>query len=173
MVGKNLSLPNGMPLIIGTHLKIFLGDNVTIGRATIGASKLLNEPVLRIGDNSTIGYGTLISVSKEVVIGEDCLVGPHCIIMDSNDHPINPQKRLLREGVDEKDVSTVRIGNNVWIGSYSAILRGVTIGDNSVISTHSVVTRDVMPNCVYAGFPARPTLRDIDKLDPAKAFSRE
>ena len=105
-----------------------------------------------------------ISVSKEVVIGHNCLIGPNCIISDSDDHPINPQKRLLREPLDKKDILPVTIGNNVWMGSYSVILKGVTIGDNSVISTNSVVTRDVMPNCVYAGFPARPTLRDIDKL---------
>ena len=58
----------------------------------------------------------------------------------------------------------VKIGNNVWIGSYCTILKGVNIGDNSIIATHSVITKDVLPNCVYAGFPARPTLRDIDKI---------
>ena len=59
-VGKSLSLPNGIPLIIGSHLKIYLGDNVTIGRSTIGASKVYDNPVLKIGNNSTIGYGSVI-----------------------------------------------------------------------------------------------------------------
>jgi len=161
--GKGLFLPNGIPLIIGSHLKIYLGDNVTIGRSTIGASKIYDAPVLKIGNNSTIGYGTGISVAKEVIIGDNCAIGPNCIIMDSDDHPLNPEKRLLREPVDKEDVAAVRIGNNVWIGSYCAILKGVTIGDNTVVATHSVVTRDAAGNCVYAGFPARPTLRDIDK----------
>ena len=162
-VGKNLGLPNGIPLVLGHHLKIYLGNNVVISRTTIGASKIFDEPVLKIGHNSGIGYGTVISVAKEVIIGDNCMVGPNCIIMDNNDHPISPQKRELGEGVSKEDVSSVKIGNNVWIGAYCAILKGVTIGDNSIIATHSVITKDVMENCVYAGYPARPTLRDIHK----------
>ncbi|MCK4825097.1 acyltransferase [bacterium] len=161
--GKHLSLPNGIPLVLGNHLKIYLGDNVTIYRSTIGASKLFDEPVLKVGHNSGIGYGTVISVAKEVIIGDNCMVGPNCIIMDNDDHPISPQKRELRKGVSKEDVSSVKIGNNVWIGSYCAILKGVTIGDNSIIATHSVISKDVLENCVYAGYPARPTLRDIHK----------
>ena len=83
--------------------------------------------------------------------------------MDNDNHPINPQERLLRIPVDKKDVAPVKIGNNVWIGSYCAILKGVTIGDNSIIATHTVITKDVTENCIYAGYPARPTLREIDK----------
>lgn len=163
-VGKNLRLPNGIPLIVGNHLKIYLGDNVTIGRSTIGASKIFDEPVLKIGHNSHIGYGTVISIAKEVLIGEHCLTGPGCIIMDSDDHPVNPQKRLMNEPVDKENVRPVKIGNNVWIGSNCAILKGVTIGDNVIVATHSVITKDLSANCIYAGYPARPTTRDIDKL---------
>ena len=152
-----------MPLIIGSHLKIFLGDNVTIYRSTIGASKIFDEAVLKVGNHSSIGYGTVISVAKEVTIGDNCMIAPNCIIMDNDDHPVSPKKRLEGQPVDPEDVKPVKIGNNVWIGSYCAILKGVKIGDNSVIATHSVITKDVMPNCVYAGYPARPTLRDIQK----------
>ena len=162
--GKNLCLPNGIPLIIGSHLRIIIGDNVTIGRSTIGANKVYDNPVLRIGNNTTIGYGGVISVSKEVIIGDHCMISGSCIIMDSDDHPIDPLKRLLNAPIEKDDIKPVRIGNNVWIGAYVTILKGVTIGDNSIISTHSVITRDVLPNCIYAGHPARPTLRDIDKL---------
>jgi len=162
-VGKGLMLPNGIPLVLGNHLKIYLGNNVVISRTTIGSSKLFDEPVLKIGHNSGIGYGTVISVAKEVIIGDNCMVGPNCIIMDNDDHPISPQKRELDEGVSKKDVLSVKIGNNVWIGANCAILKGVTIGDNSIIATHSVITKNVMENCVYAGYPARPTLRDIHK----------
>lgn len=164
-VGKGLSLPNGIPLIQGSHLKLYLGDNVTIGRSTIGAGKIFDEPILRIGNNSTIGYGTVISVSKEVDIGNDCMIAAMCLIMDSDDHPLSPQKRLQKMPVKKEEIKEIKIGNNVWIGSYAAILKGVTIGDNAIIATHSVVTKDVLPNCVYAGFPARPTLRDLDKID--------
>jgi acetyltransferase-like isoleucine patch superfamily enzyme len=166
--GRNLHLPNGIPLIVGSHLKIFLGDNVTIMRSTIGASKLFDEPVLRIGHNSGVGYGTVISIAKEVIIGDNCMIGSNCIIMDNDDHPISPQKRLARETVRPEDVYPVKIGNNVWIGANCAILKGTHIGDNSIIATHSVISKDVLPNCVYAGYPARPTLRDIDKTEEPK-----
>ena len=163
-VGKRLSLPNGIPYVIGGHLKFLLGDDVTIYRSTIGSSQVFDEPVLKIGNRSSIGYGTVISIAQEIVIGDDCMIAPNCIIMDNDDHPISPQKRLAKDAVSSKDIMPVRIGNNVWIGAYCAIMKGVTIGDNSVIATHSVITRDVLPNCVYAGYPARPTLRDIDQL---------
>lgn len=163
-VGKGLKLPNGVPLVVGGNLKIYLGDNVSIRRSTIGAGKVFDEPILRIGNNSSIGYGTSISVSKEVEIGDNCMIAPNCIIMDSGDHPISPHKRLECMPVDPVDVKPVKIGNNVWIGAYCAILKGVNIGDNTIIATHSVITKDVLANAIYAGYPARPTLRDIDKI---------
>lgn len=165
-VGKGLRLPNGIPLVAGSHLKIYLGDNVTIYRSFIGASKIFDEPVLRIGKNSSVGYGTVISVAREVEIGDNCMIAPNCIIMDSDDHPVSPQKRLDKMPVDPEDVKPVRIGNNVWIGAFSAILKGVTIGDNTIVSSHSVINKDLLPNTIYAGHPARPVMRDIDKRFP-------
>ncbi|MCG3110740.1 MAG: acyltransferase [Candidatus Manganitrophus sp. SB1] len=172
-VGRNLRLPNGIPYIVGGHLKIFLGDNVSIGRSTIGASKVFDEPVLKIGNNSSLGYGTTISVAKEVIIGDNCMIAPGCIIMDSDDHPIDPQKRLLGMPVEKEEVRPVKIGNNVWIGAHCIILKGVTIGDNSIISAHAVITRDVMENSIYAGNPARPVSRDIGKLSDQPTIHRE
>lgn len=162
-VGKNLILLNWMPYITGGHLKIYIGDNVTIGRTTFGASKVYDDPVLKIGNNTYIGYGTSIGVAKEVIIGDNCMLAS-CSIMDSDDHPISPKKRLMGMPVDKKDVKPVRIGNNVWIGAGSLILKGVTIGNNSIIAARSVVTKDVMDNCVYAGNPAVLKKKDIDKI---------
>ncbi len=153
--GKALNLPNGIPLIVGSHLKIFLGDHVSISRSTIGASKVYNNPILTIGNNTSIGYGTTISVSKEITIGADCRISTNCLIMDSDDHPIDPEKRRRDSPVELKDIKPVHIGNNVWIGAYTAILKGVTIGDNAVIGTHSVVTTDVPANCLFTGVPAK------------------
>ncbi|GAX62983.1 acetyltransferase [Candidatus Scalindua japonica] len=161
-VGRDLRLLNGIPYVIGNHLKIYIGDNVRIGRTTFGASKVFDSPVLKVGNNTYIGYGVTISVAKEVIIGDNCMIAS-CIIMDSDDHPISPEKRLLGMPVDKVDVKPVRIGNNVWIGNGSMVLKGVTIGDNSIIAAHSVVTKDVMENCVYAGNPAVLKKKDINK----------
>ena len=120
---------------------------------------------MRIGSNTSINWGVSISVAKEVVIGYNCMIAGGCLIMDSDDHPISPKKRLQRIPVDKGDVKAIKIGNNVWIGAYSVILKGVTIGDNSIIATHSVVTRDVPENCIYGGSPAKLLRKDIDTLD--------
>ncbi len=154
-MGKSLRLPNGMPFVIGSHLKIIIGDNVTIAKSTIGANKIFDDPIFSIGDNSSIGYGTSISVAKEVTIGKDTLISVNCLIMDSDDHPINPSKRLLKQQVDPENINPVIIGNNVWIGACTAILKGVTIGNNSIVGTHSVVTQNIPANCICAGVPAK------------------
>jgi acetyltransferase-like isoleucine patch superfamily enzyme len=153
--GKHLSLPDGLPLVIGNHLRLFLGDNVTIRRSTIGSGSTIDRPELRIGSNTTIGYLTSISVAREIVIGENCLISFNCMIMDSDDHPLDPVKRGRRNGVSEEEIKPVRIGDNVWIGAYSAVLKGVTIGNNAVIGTHSVVLKDVPENSVVGSPPAR------------------
>jgi len=159
--GKGLRLPNGIPLIIGSHLRITLGDDVTIGRSTIGSGMVFDNPVFSMGSHSSIGYGTSISVAREVTIGNNTMISFNCLIMDNDDHPINPNKRLAKQPVSKKDVKPVKIGNNVWIGAYTSILKGVTIGDNSIISTHSVVTGDVPANCIYGGVPAKEIKHDI------------
>lgn len=168
-VGKGLRLHDGIPYLVGSHLKIYLGENVRIGRTTIGAGKTCDNPVFEIGNNSGIGYGTVISVSKRITIGNDVMIGPNCMIMDNDDHPIDPGRRRLRIPVDESEIKPVVIGNNVWLGGYCTVLKGVTIGDNSIISAHSVIVRDVQPNCIYSGNPARPTVRDIHLPSPRSA----
>jgi acetyltransferase-like isoleucine patch superfamily enzyme len=163
--GVNLSLPNGIPLVTGGHLKMMIGNNVTIGRATIGASKVYDEPILSIGDNTSLHYGIIISVAKEVRIGRNCLFAVNCLIMDSDDHPMDPVKRAAGQPVEKGMVRPVIIGDNVWVGAFSAILKGVSIGDNAVVATHSVVTRDVPPNSVVAGAPARVVKENLGIAD--------
>jgi len=163
-VGKNLRLPNGIPLVTGSNLKIFLGDNVTLGRTTLTTNTVFKDPVLRIGNNVSIGAGTRISIAQEVTIGDNTMIAGSSIIIDNDGHPANPNDRLLHKRLDKDEIKPVKIGNNVWIGNNCAILKGVTIGNGSIISTHSVVARDAQENCIYSGFPARPTARDIDKL---------
>lgn len=161
IAGKGLRLPNGQPLVIG-NLELEFGENVTIMRTTLGASNVYDKPVLKIGNNTTVGYGTIISVAQEVFIGDDTLIGPQCLIMDNDDHPINPSERRARMSVKKEDVKPVKIGNNVWLGTRVIVLRGVSIGDNSIVGSSSVVSKDVPPNCIVTGFPARVVKNNID-----------
>ena len=63
-------------------------------------------------------------------------------------------------------VSPVHIGDNVWLGDHATILKGVTIGENSVVAAAAVVTRDVPANVVVAGNPAKV----VKNLDPGQGF---
>jgi acetyltransferase-like isoleucine patch superfamily enzyme len=88
------------------------------------------------------------------------MVGPNTVIVDSDFHALwPPDNRLLTPALDQD--SDVSIGKNVWIGTQCVILKGVTIGENSVLGARSVVTRDIPDNVLAAGNPAR-VIRRLD-----------
>jgi acetyltransferase-like isoleucine patch superfamily enzyme len=90
----------------------------------------------------------------KIQIGDKTMIAPNVIIVDSDFHaPWPPENRTHKMGY-ENDLS-VTIGKNVWIGMNSTILRGVTIGDNSIIGAGAVVTMDIPAEVVAAGNPAR------------------
>ncbi|MBL3669264.1 sugar O-acetyltransferase [Streptomyces sp. M2CJ-2] len=109
------------------------------------------------GSNITIGARTFVNYNltaldvAAIVIGEDCQIGPNVQLLTPT-HPLEPQPR--RDKLEA--AQPITIGDNVWIGGGAIVLPGVTIGDNSVIGAGSVVTKDVPPNVVAVGSPARP-----------------
>ncbi len=121
-----------------------------------------------IGDRTFIGSSTTISVAEQVSIGDYVLISWGVNIVDHNSHAISFSKRkndVLDWKKGKKDwlnvaISPVNIGNKVWIGSNSIILKGVTIGEGSIIGAGAVVTNDVPPWTIVAGNPAR-VIREI------------
>jgi acetyltransferase-like isoleucine patch superfamily enzyme len=106
---------------------------------------------LSLGTRTIIGPRTRIMAATQVRIGSRCMISWNCSIFDSIGH------RLWLEGQDEAEIEApITIGDDVWIGPYSVIMKGVTIGNNCVIGAGSVVRRDVPPNTVVYGNPARP-----------------
>ncbi|WGD40265.1 sugar O-acetyltransferase [Streptomyces cathayae] len=109
------------------------------------------------GSNITIGARTFVNYNltaldvAAIVIGEDCQIGPGVQLLTPT-HPLEPQPR--RDKLEA--AQPITIGDNVWIGGGAIVLPGVSIGDNSVIGAGSVVTKDVPPNVVAVGSPARP-----------------
>ena len=98
--------------------------------------------------------GSVTARSKTVRIGKNTLIGPDCLFVDSDFHaPWPPSERSNYSG-DEHDAD-ITIGDNVWFGARCIILKGVTIGENSIVAAGSIVTRNIPPNVMAAGNPAR------------------
>jgi acetyltransferase-like isoleucine patch superfamily enzyme len=105
---------------------------------------------LIIGENTYIGHYNNIRCSKRIVIGKGTKIAQFVTIVDSN-YDITKKHLNFNEAIKKE----VIIGENVWIGSNSVILAGVSIGDNSIIAAGSVVTKDVVKNNIVAGNPAK------------------
>ncbi|MCI7349513.1 MAG: sugar O-acetyltransferase [Ruminococcus sp.] len=103
---------------------------------------------IHIGRKVFINSGCKLQDQGGIFIGDGVLIG-HNVVISTLNHDLHPEKR---QGMHPK---SVKIGRNVWIGSNSTILPGVTVGDNAVIGAGSVVTRDVPENMVVAGNPAK------------------
>jgi acetyltransferase-like isoleucine patch superfamily enzyme len=115
--------------------------------------------------NFTLLNGALIMAEEKIEIGSHCLVSWNVGIADSDFHPLEPAQRLIdaqalapyfknRPARPKLKTAPVKIADNVWIGMNAVILKGVTIGENSVVAAGSVVTKSVEPNMVVAGNPA-------------------
>lgn len=134
-------------------------------RATDGGTARLSDAVsidrfadltvkcghLEIGARTYIGQYSVICAREAIRIGTDCLIAEHVTIRDQ-DHTFGLGLTTAKAGFA---TSPVTIGNNVWIGAKATVTKGVTIGDNVVIGANSVVTRDIPPNSVAVGAPAR------------------
>lgn len=120
------------------------------------------DPSFRVFPPFYTDFGKNITVEKNVFInacchfqdqggitlGDNCLVG-HNVVFATLNHGFAPEER------QSMLPAPIVVGRNVWIGSNSTILQGVTIGDNSIIAAGSVVTKDVPANAIVAGVPAR------------------
>lgn len=141
--------------------KITIGDNVTINSASwanpIGGGmktqfQIVGQGEIHIGSNTGIS-NTAITSASTVCIGSNVLLGSGVRIFDTDFHPISANDR--KKGIlDCIKTAPVKIEDNVFIGTDTIILKGVTIGQNSVIGAGSVVTTNVPSHEIWAGNPA-------------------
>ena len=137
------------------RLEIGRGATLRVGRwAWIGhGCKIrVHEGEVSIGAKTVIGQECTISAFQHVSIGRECIIADRVMLIDF-DHGVTEVERPIRlQGIYKRDV---RVGHNVWIGYGACILRGVSIGENSVVGTSAVVTDAVPANAVVGGVPAR------------------
>jgi acetyltransferase-like isoleucine patch superfamily enzyme len=151
-----VSMKEGSSLVIGAQCSLCSVSQFT----ALGVNHPIILRTLRSGARIEIGVhtglsGTTICAAQQVTIGNYVLIGANVTIADTDFHPTNPEGRRYRGDFDQFHSAPVRVEDNVFIGAGAYVLKGVTIGKNSVIGAGSVVTRDVPPNSIAAGNPAR------------------
>jgi acetyltransferase-like isoleucine patch superfamily enzyme len=137
------------------ELQIARGGRVEFGRFVwIGDRTKIrcHEGVVEIGSKTVIGQECTISAYQRIRIGEQCVIADRAMFIDFDHGVVEVERPIRLQGIYKRDVE---VGSNVWIGYGASILRGVRVGDNSIVGTNSVVTRDVPANAVVAGIPAR------------------
>ena len=137
------SVRNKGRMIIGNRVRLI---------STMATTELVSgdDGLLEIGDGTIINYGCSIAATELIRFGTDCSIGTHVLMMDNDFHHIEPELRNERP-----ESSPIILEDNVWVGGRAIILRGVTIGHDSVIGAGSVVARNIPPRSVAMGFPAR------------------
>jgi maltose O-acetyltransferase len=155
-IGADIELTG--PVIIQNSGRLEIGNQVIFDSKWYKPIYIqLSRPEARltIENNVYINYGTEISLVKEVFIGAYSLISIDCLIYDTDWHSIGGLGQ-------DAPVAPTRIGRGVWLGARVIVLKGVTIGDNTVVAANSVVTNDLPSNVLAGGSPAK-VIRSIQR----------
>ena len=149
-------------LAINPNSKVYIGKDFVLNSGKgygieTGASNIYveNNAELYIGEN--VGMSSVvIGCQEKIIIGNNVNVGGGGILMDTNFHSLDPYLRADRQN-DYKGIKTapINIGNNVFIGARSIISKGVSIGENTIVATGSVVIKSLPANCIAGGNPCK------------------
>jgi len=140
--------PN-VQLEIGRDAVLYVGRWAWIGH---GTKIRVHEGRVSIGAKTVMGQECTISAYQQVSIGRECIIADRVMLIDFDHGVVEVDRPIREQGIYKRDV---RVGNNVWIGYGACVLRGVCIGDNSIVGTSAVVTKEVPQNTVVGGVPAR------------------
>jgi acetyltransferase-like isoleucine patch superfamily enzyme len=144
---------------------ISIGDESVICSRTTQTALGVNHPViiraLKPGAVLSIGSkvrmsGVTICAATRVAIGDRCVIGANATIVDTDFHSMDPLVRSSPNDAADAASKPVIIGNDVFIGGSSIILKGVTVGNGAVIGSNSVLTKNVPAGTIVAGNPAKP-----------------
>jgi carbonic anhydrase/acetyltransferase-like protein (isoleucine patch superfamily) len=124
-----------------------------IGGDTRSSMVVKKNAQLSAGANLRMSNSAIYCADK-ITIGDNVMIGGSCKIWDTDFHPLQPDVRTdnPNEGYKTKPIN---IGNNVFIGGFSIILKGTNIGDGSIIGAGSVVSGTIPPGEIWAGNPAK------------------
>lgn len=148
-----------VPVRVDGRGRVVIGDDVQLGfrlapRIGNGAIMLQArgaEAAIVVGAGTVVSNNVSVVCTKGVKIGANGRIGDQVIIYDCDFHEVTPGQRNVSSGKS----AAVIIRDNVWLGSRVIVLKGVDIGDNSVVAAGAVVTRSLPANVVAGGVPAR------------------
>lgn len=154
--GRDLYLYTGMPQVVGSNLKITIGNDVRMsGQLTISGRAQTDAPELIIGNNVDVGWLTGFSVGTRIVLEDDVrLAGRHSLFGFSG-HPMNAEARALGLPDPDDRVGDIILERGVWLGTGVVVTAGVRIGAGTVVGANSVVTKDLPAGVIAGGIPAQ------------------
>lgn len=181
-IGRKVTL-NGTHYSIGPSASVILSDqsakeDIQLGDyvSVYGLLYSQSHGKIIIGSHCRIGRDVAIRSGESVRIGDHTIISANVIITDNNTHPLSVRFREVWSMMPPSSElhlwkwsqrSPVTIKENVWVGEYARICKGVTIGKNAIIGANAVVTKDVPDNCLAVGNPARIVRTDLDRIpDP-------
>jgi acetyltransferase-like isoleucine patch superfamily enzyme len=136
-------------LEIGRDAVLRVGRWAWIGH---GSKIRVHEGEVSIGAKTVIGQDCTLSAYQRIAIGRECILADRVMLIDFDHGVVEVDRPIRQQGIYKRDVE---VGHNVWMGYGACVLRGASIGDNSVVGTSAVVTRSAPANAVLAGVPAR------------------
>ena len=139
----------GVKFEIGRDARVTLGRWSWIGHR---CKIRVHEGEFSLGAKSVMGQECTISAYQRVSIGRECIIADRVMMIDFDHGMVEVERPIREQGIYKRNVD---VGHNVWIGYGACVLRGVSLGDNSVVGTNAVVTTDVPANAVVGGVPAR------------------
>lgn len=163
----------GPPLVWGVWNIDISGPNISIGKNVVftgGRGARMNitsiklgdvEGRVEVGDNVLLMHGIRISSASSIVIGDDCMLANFCYLTDADWHDIHDRTRPIGKS------APIVLEKGAWIGDSAIVCKGVRIGENSIVGAGAVVTKNVPPNVIVAGNPAK----IVKKLDPDRVVT--
>lgn len=149
--GKTLEVYSGVRINRKRKHSFYFGDKISLYH-NVGIYLDSLTAHISIGDRTYINRRSELKCQESIDIGSDCAISWDVSIMDTDYHSID----------GNSSSAPIKIGNHVWIGCKCAILKGVSIGNGAVIAAGSVVNKDVAPNTLVGGVPAKVLKEDIE-----------
>lgn len=149
-IGKNTRIRYCDIYVNGKNNQLIIRDGANLKGVSIELNG--NNCLLEIGANCVIGENCFLSCRESgttLIIGSECMFSRNVKLMTSDGHDI------LRDGNRINPAKNIHIGSHVWLADNVTVLKGVTVGSDSIVGINSTVTKSLEANTVAAGNPAR------------------